>query len=36
MDMPPLVDQEEIIYISSDGCSMEDLPGAMDDRNGWR
>ena len=31
MDTPVFVDQQKFIYINS-GCSLEDLPEAMDDR----
>ena len=38
MDVSVLADQQEFISISSvrTGCSLEDLLGAMDDRDGWR
>ena len=38
MDVPVLTDQREFIYISSEDteCSLEDLPGTIDDRNGRR
>ena len=32
MDVPVLADQRELIGIGT-GCSLEDLPGAMDDRD---
>ena len=38
MEMPALTEQQEITYINSVdiGCSLEDLPGEMDDRNRCR
>ena len=39
MDMPVLTDKQRFTYIRSvqagTGCSLEDLPGVTDDRNGW-
>ena len=36
MDAPVVADQQELIYINSADaeCGLEDLPGAMDDRDG--
>ena len=37
IDVSLLADQQELIYISADtGCSLEDLQGTMNDRDGWR
>ena len=39
MVWPVLVDPQEVIYISSEQTKdvvFEDLPGAMDDWDGWR
>ena len=38
MDVPVLADQQELTYNSSMRtlCSLEDLMGAMDDRDEWR
>ena len=39
MDMPVLVDQQELIYFNSlwtFGCNLEDLPRAINDKDGWR
>ena len=35
IDVPVLADQQDLIYISSVGCSLEDLPGAMDKKDEW-
>ena len=37
MDMPVLVDQQELEQVClNTACSLEDLQGAIDDRDGWR
>ena len=33
-DQPARTYQQQLCV--STGCSLEDLPGAMDDRNGWK
>ena len=35
MDELVLADQQRHIYIRDTGCSLEDPPGAKDDRDGW-
>ena len=35
MDVPMLADQQELTYAAT-VCSLEDLQGVMDDRDGWR
>ena len=36
MDISVLADQQRLMYISADtGCSLNDQPGVMDDRDRW-